>query len=79
MTEMMDVSFRYTQENMVGFWLSRLVIEIDSMIAKANNSLEGETSMVAENLQRMEKQDNASKLMFETALKQAATTAIAGE
>ncbi|KAG0697623.1 cytochrome P450 [Suillus ampliporus] len=36
----------------------------------------GQLSMVAENLQRMEKQDEASKPMFETALKKAATTAI---
>ncbi|KAG1733011.1 cytochrome P450 [Suillus paluster] len=38
----------------------------------------GQLSMVAENLQRMEKQDEASKPMFETALKKAATTAILG-
>ncbi|KAG0693089.1 cytochrome P450 [Suillus ampliporus] len=38
----------------------------------------GQLSMVAENLQRMEKQDGASRPMFETALKKAATTAIIG-
>ncbi|KAG0697624.1 cytochrome P450 [Suillus ampliporus] len=38
----------------------------------------GQLSMVAENLQRMETQDEASKPMFETALKRAATTAIVG-
>ncbi|KAG1775731.1 cytochrome P450 [Suillus placidus] len=37
------------------------------------------SSMVAENLQRMETQDEASKPMFETALKKAATTAIVGQ
>ncbi|KAG1733009.1 cytochrome P450 [Suillus paluster] len=42
-----------------------------------NSSLD-QFSMVAENLQRMEKQDDASKPMFETALKKAATTAIIG-
>jgi hypothetical protein len=35
--------------------------------------------MVAENLQRIEKQDDASKPMFEAALKNAASTAIVGE
>ncbi|KAG1737190.1 cytochrome P450 [Suillus lakei] len=35
-------------------------------------------SMVAENLRRMEKQDEASKPMFETVLKKAATTAMIG-
>ncbi|KAG1733021.1 cytochrome P450 [Suillus paluster] len=42
----------------------------------ADSSLLGQSSMVAENLQRMETQDEASKPMFETALKKAATTAI---
>ncbi|KAG2336897.1 cytochrome P450 [Suillus weaverae] len=37
-----------------------------------------QSSMVAENLQRMETLDEASKPMFETALKKAATTAIVG-
>ncbi|KAG0696094.1 cytochrome P450 [Suillus ampliporus] len=41
------------------------------------NSL-GQLSMVAENLQRMEMQDYASKPMFEDALKKAATSAIVG-
>jgi hypothetical protein len=35
-------------------------------------------SMVAENLRRMEKQDEASKLLFETDLKKTATTAMIG-
>ncbi|KAG2368699.1 cytochrome P450 [Suillus spraguei] len=38
----------------------------------------GQSSMVAENLQRMEKQDDASKQMLETTLKKTATTAMAG-
>ncbi|KAG2126531.1 cytochrome P450 [Suillus clintonianus] len=42
------------------------------------NSFLGQSSMVAENLQRMEKQDEASKPMFETALKQAAAAAVLG-
>ncbi|KAG1734443.1 cytochrome P450 [Suillus paluster] len=44
----------------------------------ADNWSAGQLSMVAENLQRMEKQDQASKPMFETTLKKAATTAIIG-
>ena len=79
MTEMNDVPFRYAQEHMVGFLFSWLVIGIDSMIAKADNSLQGHSSMVAENLQWVEKQDEASKPMFEIALKNAAITAIVGE
>ncbi|KAG1718759.1 cytochrome P450 [Suillus paluster] len=42
----------------------------------ADSSLLGQSSMVAENLQRMETQDEASKPMFETALRKAATTAV---
>ncbi|KAG2100141.1 cytochrome P450 [Suillus discolor] len=38
----------------------------------------GQLSMVAENLQRMEKQDQTSRPLFESALKKAATSAIAG-
>ncbi|OJA20255.1 hypothetical protein AZE42_04312 [Rhizopogon vesiculosus] len=45
----------------------------------ADNLGVGRSSMVAENLQRMEKEDGALKPMFETALKRAATTAFAGE
>ena len=59
------------------FWI--LVIDIDSILSKVENSLPGQSSMVAENLQRMEKLDEASKPMFETTLKNAAATAIAGE
>ncbi|KAG0702607.1 cytochrome P450 [Suillus ampliporus] len=44
----------------------------------AENLSLGQCSMVAENLQRMETQDQVSKPMFETALKKAATTAIMG-
>ncbi|KAG0704307.1 cytochrome P450 [Suillus ampliporus] len=44
----------------------------------ANNSSLGQLSMVAENLERMERQDEASKPMFETALKKAGATAIIG-
>ncbi|KAG1829824.1 cytochrome P450 [Suillus variegatus] len=42
------------------------------------NSALGQFSMVAENLQRIEKQDQASRSLFEGALKKAATTAILG-
>ncbi|OJA20257.1 hypothetical protein AZE42_04310 [Rhizopogon vesiculosus] len=44
-----------------------------------DNFIESRSSMVAENLRRMEKEDEAFKPMFGTALKQAATTAFAGE
>ncbi|KAJ8581526.1 cytochrome P450 [Rhizopogon salebrosus TDB-379] len=44
----------------------------------AEDTLLGRSSMVTENLQRMEKQDEASKPMFEDALKKAATTALVG-
>ncbi|OAX33109.1 cytochrome P450 [Rhizopogon vinicolor AM-OR11-026] len=44
--------------------------------SKAENPLLNLTSMVAENLQRLEKQNEASKASFETALKNSATTAI---
>jgi cytochrome P450 len=44
----------------------------------ADSSSPGQLSMVAENLRRIEKQDEASKLMFETALKKTATTAMIG-
>ncbi|KAG1897431.1 cytochrome P450 [Suillus fuscotomentosus] len=40
------------------------------------NSVLGRVSMVAENLQRIEKQDQSSQPLFESALKKAATTAI---
>ncbi|KAG1761047.1 cytochrome P450 [Suillus occidentalis] len=39
----------------------------------ADSSSSGQMSMVAENLRRMEKQDEASKLLFETDLKKTAT------
>ncbi|KAG1745498.1 cytochrome P450 [Suillus paluster] len=42
----------------------------------AENLSNGQLSMVTENLQRMEKQDEGSKPKFEAALKRAATTAI---
>ncbi|KAG1725604.1 hypothetical protein EDB19DRAFT_260924 [Suillus lakei] len=44
----------------------------------AEHSLLGQFSMVAQNLQRMEKPDQASNPIFETALKTAAATAIIG-
>ncbi|KAG1846138.1 cytochrome P450 [Suillus tomentosus] len=40
------------------------------------NSVLGRVSMVAENLQRIEKQDQSSRPLFESSLKKAATTAI---
>ncbi|KAG2336895.1 cytochrome P450 [Suillus weaverae] len=43
----------------------------------ADNLLRGQSSMVTENLRRLEKQDEASKSMFETALKGASATAVA--
>jgi uncharacterized protein GlcG (DUF336 family) len=48
------------------------------MLAKAENLSLDQVSMVSDNLQRMENQDEASKPIFETALKKAATTAIIG-
>ncbi|KAG2126532.1 cytochrome P450 [Suillus clintonianus] len=45
---------------------------------KTEDSRLGQLSMVAENLQRMEKRDEVSKPMLEAALKKAATTAIIG-
>ncbi|OJA20415.1 hypothetical protein AZE42_07495 [Rhizopogon vesiculosus] len=45
----------------------------------ADSSFLGQPSMVAENLQRIETQDDASKPMLETALKGTAATAMAGE
>ncbi|KAG1822453.1 cytochrome P450 [Suillus subaureus] len=44
----------------------------------AENSFLGQFSMVAENLQRMEKQDEASKPTFEVALKRAAVAGVMG-
>jgi hypothetical protein len=44
----------------------------------AENSFLGQSSMIAENLQRMEKQDEASKPMFEVALKTAAVAGVMG-
>ncbi|KAG1881343.1 cytochrome P450 [Suillus tomentosus] len=44
----------------------------------AENLVFGQFSMVAENLQRMEKQDQTSRPSFEGALKKAATSAIVG-
>ncbi|KAG1855549.1 cytochrome P450 [Suillus subluteus] len=44
----------------------------------ADSSSLGQLSMVAENLRRMEKQDEASKPMFEATLKRTATTAMIG-
>ncbi|OJA21343.1 hypothetical protein AZE42_07123 [Rhizopogon vesiculosus] len=45
----------------------------------AENSLPSQSSMVAENLRRMEKQDKVFKSTFETALKNSAATAVVGE
>ncbi|KAG2069064.1 cytochrome P450 [Suillus decipiens] len=50
----------------------------DFMRTKADGSSLGQSSMVAENLQRMEKHEEASRQMFETALKRTATTAMLG-
>ncbi|KAG2368707.1 cytochrome P450 [Suillus spraguei] len=44
----------------------------------AGNSFISQSSMVAENLQRMEKQDEASKPLFEIALKKAVVAAVMG-
>jgi hypothetical protein len=49
------------------------------MLLKTDRSSLDQSSMVAENLQRIEKQDDASKLMLQTALKHTAATAVAGE
>jgi len=55
-----------------------LAIDVDSMLLKVDLFM-GQSSMVAENLKRIEKQDEVSKPMLETALKSAATTAITGK
>jgi len=75
--EMVNVPFRHVQQHMVCIYFS-VSINIDSILSKVDNSPLDQSSMVAENLQRMEKQDDASKPMFETALKNAAATAIVG-
>ncbi|KAG0692540.1 hypothetical protein DFH29DRAFT_968888 [Suillus ampliporus] len=71
MAEMTDVPFSIMRsQHMVGY--SRcivLAIGIDSLLTKGENFL-GQLSMVAEHLQRMEKQDHASKPMFEECLKE---------
>lgn len=46
------------------------------MSAKAGDSFLGQSSMVTENLQRMERQDEASKPMFEIALKRAVAAGV---
>jgi len=54
-------------------------MNIHYMLSKANNPLLCNPSMVSDNLRRMEYQDEAFKVVFETALKNSATTAILGE
>jgi hypothetical protein len=76
--EMIDMPFRYAQQHMVGICYLSLVKDADCKPVEAEDTLLGRSSMVAENLQRMEKQDEASKPMFEDALKKAATTALVG-
>jgi len=56
-----------------------LVPNIDSTLAKDDSSFVAQSSMVAENLRRMERQDDASKPAFESALRKAAATAIIGK
>ena len=52
---------------------------VDSKLAKADNTCLDRSSMVTENLRRLEKQDEESKPVFETALMKAASTTLAGE
>jgi hypothetical protein len=59
-------------------FIFKLVIEVDSILLQAEHSLLGKPSMVAEHLQRMEKEDEALKPMLHTALKNTAATAIVG-
>jgi hypothetical protein len=49
------------------------------MFLKDESSFMDQSSMVAENLQRIEKQDDASKQLQKTYLKNTAATAIAGK
>lgn len=77
--EMVDVPFQYVQRRMVTSIFFSLVVRPNLMPAKVDNSLLDTSSMVAENLQRVEKQDKAFKSMFETALKNTAATAVGGE
>jgi hypothetical protein len=57
---------------------SSSVLEVDHVLAQAENLSLGLVSMVSDNLQRMEKPDQISNPIFETALKDAAATAIIG-
>lgn len=63
------------------WWVLVLVLvqDVDSTLAKADSSPFAQSSMVAENLRRMEMQEETYKPAFENALKKAATTAIVGK
>lgn len=79
---MKNMPFRYVQQHMVGTRFSLgsrpLTLTFDSTLAKADGSV-SQSSMVAENLRRMEMQEEEAKPAFENALKKAATTAIVGK
>ena len=78
---MRDLPFQYATQRMVGiyFVLFFVAIGVDHIPLKTDTSFLGQSSMVAENLQRIEKQDEELKPMLLTALKHTAATAIAGE
>jgi hypothetical protein len=57
---------------------SSSILDVDRVLAQAENLSLGLVSMVSDNLQRMEKSDQVSNPIFETALKNAAATAIIG-
>ncbi|KAG2089751.1 cytochrome P450 [Suillus discolor] len=54
------------------------MVNVPFQHAREHMADSSQSSMVGENLRRMEMQDEASKPMFETSLKKAATTAIVG-
>jgi hypothetical protein len=56
-----------------------LVGDIDSTLAKADSSFIAQSSMVAENLRRMEMKEEALKSESKTALRKAAVTAVGGK
>jgi hypothetical protein len=81
MHEMEELPFQYVQQHMVGICFSFILyIDVFDFISlKTDNAFLGQPSMVAENLQRIDKQDESLRPMLRTALKNTAATAIAGK
>jgi hypothetical protein len=76
--EMVDMPFEYVKQHMVRIFFLLTDI-VNFTLGKADNSISSRTSMVAESLQRMEEQDETLKPMLKMVLKNAASTAFAGE